>query len=628
MTKNNTRLISEAALSASWVRCERKHQMERSSARHATMRLLSSEITPRLEALLDRAAGNRRLLRQLAIISAQAGQCTVLTDASGIIVMLDSGDGRKNTDDWNGIALGSCWDERIAGTNGVAMAMLEEQQVTVRGSDHYLTKLSHFTCSATPLLDADNHMIGVLSLAAIDRSNTVDYLFARQMLDTTARQIQRNLFERKYQEVDIYSIAAPPEEVSLIRSDELVAVDEAGIILGSTIKASTLLGLSRQDNLTGKSFELLFGNELESLRMSRRLANIGNRSSVLFNLQTQLDSEQSGQIRQALNRPAGSEKQTPRLCALNLSLRELSVGCQSMQNICARAETFYHRGLPFLVEGASGTGKSAIITALLNSVEPSAQSVVSIDCATLSEDTDDQRYIKTLLQQVLLEDSWNEMGKQTSTLIFDNVDELPAYAQAGLRNLLNKIENKESACIKKKQSVRIIATCRHSLQSMVERNCFRDDLYYLLANAAIRVPALLQREKPELLIQDVANRIAGQEVEITTEALNALSSYEWPGNVRQLRSILQQALLEGNGQRISLIDLGSTAVCDVAAKLPIESRVPSGQVVKVVYDEKTRILDSLLSAHWNISQAARNLGMARATIHRKMKLHGIKRPSV
>ncbi len=624
MTRITTNLIQQGAISASWARCEQQHQMVRTTARPGQMRLQSSEIAPRREALLERTAGSRRLFRHLAINSAGAGHCTVVTDTSGILVMLDNGDGSTKPDDWNGIGLGTCWDERIAGTNGVAMALLEEQHTTVRGVDHYLTRLAHFTCSAAPLLDADNQMIGVLSLAAIDHGNTVDYLFARQMLDATASQVQRNLFEQKYQNAEIYCIT-PTEQKYLLGSNELVAVDEAGIILGSTTKAHALLGLNRHADLTGKSFELLTGQAIETLRVPERVVSLGNTTSVSLS-----PREQKIQAKRTSHKPASSKaednsRETPERPPVAPDLTELAAGSKTMETICNRAEAFFHRGIPFVIEGASGTGKSAMINALVNAVDQGTHSLVNIDCATLSESEDDRHYFKTLLEQARVMNSWSNLQHKASTLLFDNVDELPLFAQAGLRSLLNDIESRQSVK-ETKTTLRIIATCRHPLHSLVNNSQFRDDLYYLLASAVIRVPCLPQRENISTLLQRLANRIAGRDVEITPEALDVLSTYHWPGNIRQLRSVLRQALLEGSSQRISLNDLTSTSVCEMLPDISADVNTPNEPTVKVVYDERTQIVDALHGARWNISQAARRLGMARSTIHRKMKHYGIVRP--
>ena len=104
-------------------------------------------------------------------------------------------------------------------------------------------------------------------------------------------------------------------------------------------------------------------------------------------------------------------------------------------------------------------------------------------------------------------------------------------------------------------------------------------------------------------------------------------SYDWPGNVRQLRSVLKQALIEGDGSRISLLDLSSTPILKMqSSPARLETFQPQGSKSGVTYDERIMLLDALQGAHWNVSQAARKLEIGRATIHRKMKRYGIKRP--
>ena len=155
-----------------------------------------------------------------------------MTDADGVIVRLESRYQGHTEYERRGIAIGSCWDERIAGTNGVAMAMAQNQAFTVRGSEHYFSKLAPFACTAKPLLDAENRVIGAVNLASIDRGNAAEYLFAKELLTLTSDRIQHMLFEHQFKEAMIVSVARPDER-SLFGNNELLALDEAGLILGS-----------------------------------------------------------------------------------------------------------------------------------------------------------------------------------------------------------------------------------------------------------------------------------------------------------------------------------------------------------------------------------------------------------
>lgn len=124
----------KGAIAASWQRCELTHKLDRNAAR-PILRLQSSEIAPRLEELVARTGGRQGVFRQLAELAITAGHCLVITDAGGIVLRIEA---PGAVPDWNGIALGSVWDERVAGTNGVSMALGQGRDVTVRGRDHFL----------------------------------------------------------------------------------------------------------------------------------------------------------------------------------------------------------------------------------------------------------------------------------------------------------------------------------------------------------------------------------------------------------------------------------------------------------------------------------------------------------
>ena len=183
---------SNDAIRSSWSRCERQYNLHR-DATHPILRLQASEVATRHEALIELSGGRHGIFRNLARIAAEAGQCLVITDKDGILVRLESGEAGP---DWNGIALGSVWDERLAGTNGVSMALSEGRDFTVRGGDNFYYRLKTFACTAVPLRDAQNDIIGVINLSSIERGNPGDVRFAKELLGAAASRVQHALFVR------------------------------------------------------------------------------------------------------------------------------------------------------------------------------------------------------------------------------------------------------------------------------------------------------------------------------------------------------------------------------------------------------------------------------------------------
>ncbi|MEP3333284.1 helix-turn-helix domain-containing protein [Sedimentitalea sp.] len=616
MTGISLRPGVEAALGASWERCERKYKLARDTAR-PILRMQSTEVAPRLEAMTERTGGRNGIFRQLSGIAAETGACMVLTDIDGVLLRLEGPEQGRVIFEQNGITFGSCWDERVAGTNGVSMALSEGKAFTVRGQDHYFSLLHPFSCTAVPLFDAENRIIGAVNFSMLDRGNKADYLFARQLLGTAADRVQHLLFERQFKDAMILGVA-PQADRDLMQNNELVAVNEDGIILGSTARAHLLADADDPTHLKGKAFQTVFGADAVILdKVPERVVSVRR------------DGGSSLQIT-ACNRPAGSgaslgwrpaghaDAPKPVRRRLGLSFRRLSHGSEQMATMCARAQACFRRALPFVIEGPSGTGKSSLVAALVEGERLNASQVMTVDCASLDDTPEDRVYFQTLVDQARVAGALSADILGPVTLVFENIDEMPKYAQAGLRSVLDEFDPAPAS----DGVPQIIATNRRSLIEAVEQGAFRDDLYFLLARTVVSLPPLTARERLDRLAIDIAASLAGVDIEIAPEAMETLCAHHWPGNVRELRNVLQQALIAGDGRRISRVDL--SGVIHFTPQLQIKA--PCARISHKGYDEQTMISDALAGARWNVSQAARALGIGRATIHRKMKQHGITRP--
>ncbi|WP_168798021.1 sigma-54-dependent Fis family transcriptional regulator [Pacificoceanicola onchidii] len=520
----------------------------------------------------------------------------MVTDKDGVLVRLE---GQGDDTEWNGIALGSIWDERVAGTNGVSMALSVGQEVTVRGKEHFYARLQRYSCSGVPLRNASNEVIGVASLSSLDRGLPGDGLFAQQLLSAAASRVQQTLFLRDFKDAAIVSVAMPGRR-ELIKGAELVAVDDQGVILGATSAAHLLSGVEAHSDLTGQSFAQVFGTDLGSLdRVPGRVVSVRRDKGPLLDLWTRTPMENAKSF------PGFRPKSDPpKRRNLPSTYKDLAVGSQTMAALCERAQNSFDHGVPMLIEGETGTGKSMLVKLLL----ASCRNTVTVDCASLSDTYDDRGYIHSLIEQAHIAGGLD----QATALVFDNVNEMPSYAQNAFRSLLEEAERGTD------HPVRILSTSRKPLREAVLSGAFRDDVYYLLSGMSLVLPPVRAREKPDVLARAVAAVLAEQSVDFHADALQAIADYDWPGNVREMRNVLRQALLQGDGKHISALDL---------AIVHTESTGPRKLAKLHACDEEALILDALQSASWNVSRAARTLGMGRATIHRKMKAFGISRPT-
>ncbi len=186
------------------------------------------------------------------------------------------------------------------------------------------------------------------------------------------------------------------------------------------------------------------------------------------------------------------------------------------------------------------------------------------------------------------------------------------YHQA---KILRVIENKEIQRLGGKGNIplniRIIAATNQDLYQMVAEGTFRKDLYYRLNVANIHLPPLRERKEdiPDLLKLYISklNSSNGKDVDgLTRESLESMLDYDWPGNIREIKNILESAFINNYTSRIILDDL----------PVSFQKRVTDAKRLNV--SEKDRLLSALLTTNWNKSQAAKKLSWSRMTLYRKI----------
>jgi two-component system nitrogen regulation response regulator NtrX len=172
-------------------------------------------------------------------------------------------------------------------------------------------------------------------------------------------------------------------------------------------------------------------------------------------------------------------------------------------------------------------------------------------------------------------------------------------------------------------SVRVIAATHGRLERMVAEGTFRQDLFYRLSVVPVSVPAL--RERPEdvrdlaaYFLSDFCTRNNFRPKTIDDDAAAALEHYAWPGNVRELRNAVERMAILSAGSRITL------------DSVPIEIRAPSSPAAAGLHGvrdaaERDRIIQALEQTSWNVSGAARLLGVERTILHKRIRALGLAR---
>jgi two-component system, NtrC family, nitrogen regulation response regulator NtrX len=296
-----------------------------------------------------------------------------------------------------------------------------------------------------------------------------------------------------------------------------------------------------------------------------------------------------------------------------------------------------------LIGGENGTGKELVARAIHLQSARADRPFVAVNCAAIPE---------TLIESELFGHEKGSFTGATSmkrgqfeqadggTLFLDEIADMSLNTQAKvLRALQEQQFTRVGGTKLMKVDVRVLAASNKDLMKEIEKGVFREDLYYRLNVVPIVVPPLRERrEDIPLLIRHFMKLHAEEQglrvKEVTPEAMNVFQQYEWPGNIRELRNLIERLMIMVPG---GVID---TAQANLALQVkPVGSAAPAGSgtatapaaspIFTQPYDslrdarnafEKEYIARKLREHHWNISRTAEDLKIERSHLHRKIKL--------
>jgi formate hydrogenlyase transcriptional activator len=300
-----------------------------------------------------------------------------------------------------------------------------------------------------------------------------------------------------------------------------------------------------------------------------------------------------------------------------------------LKYVLYRAEQVAPTNTTVLILGETGTGKELIAAAIHNLSPRKDRPIIIVNCAALPANLIESELFGREKGAFTGADT-RQIGRfevaNGSTLCLDEIGELSLETQA---KLLRAIQNSEFERLGSshtiKVDVRIVATTNRNLEEEVRKGRFRQDLYYRLNVFPITVPPLRQRKEDiPLLVQAFigrhARKLGKQITSIQKETMKALQDYPWPGNIRELESVVERAVILCPGPVLQLAD-----------KLEISSMHLSSTLRTLEETERKQILKTLAETRWRIEGkdgAAAILGIHPSTLRARMHKLGIVRPEV
>jgi DNA-binding NtrC family response regulator len=309
----------------------------------------------------------------------------------------------------------------------------------------------------------------------------------------------------------------------------------------------------------------------------------------------------------------------------------------AMQEIYSKIEQVADSRTTVMITGESGTGKELVARALHYNSSRRDRPFVALNCAALPE---------TLIESELFghekgsftDATARRVGQfelaHTGTLFLDEIGDLSPTTQAKLLRVLQEREFTRIGGVQPiKVDVRIVAATNKSLDELVRRGTFREDLYYRINVISLYLPPLRERgEDVGLLAKHFLSKRNEEDKrpaqDFSKEALELICRYPWPGNVRELQNVIEQAVLWSQGAAIMPDHLPNSLKSDTRSS-SLREDILSGRVSleKAVMDfEKDIILDALRRTNYVQTHAATLLGISRRMLKYRMDTLGISRP--
>ena len=608
---------SDPSIARSWLRCLEDYHLDPAQTIAPTVlehgRLLESR--ERLQQVLHIAGSEMNSLHQQL---SGAGHAVLLTDARGVILNCVTAPSERKIFERAGLWLGADWSESCEGTNGIGTCLVERQSLTIHRDEHFRGRHTGLTCSASPVFDPHGELLAVLDVSSAREAVSRQSQFhTMALVNLSAKMIESCYFLRHFENHWLLRFHLQAESVGLF-SEGLLAFDGEGRICAVNQSALNLLGQVR-GGLLGQPVEAFFECSLDQL-LGRASAN----ATASWPLRTR-----DGRHLFAALRGQPSSKPAPMIKPEPPRLPGICLGDAALQNDFRKALRVFERDVPLVINGETGSGKEAFAKAVHHASQRADKAFVALNCAAIPESLIESELFGYRGGSFTGARKEGMQGKlqqaDGGTLFLDEIGDMPLALQT---RLLRVLEDRMVVPIggePQAVNVRIISATHRNLLRRVQDGSFREDLYYRLNGLEVGLPPLRERsDKSQLLDFLLAEEAGGQSVWLDPAARSALLAFAWPGNVRQLRTVLRTLAALCDGGRIGVEDL--PVLIRQAQPLPVTEAKPVESPLEDA--ERFALLTALEQQRWHMTHTAEQLGVSRNTLYRKLRRHGIARQAI
>ncbi|MBW7832925.1 MAG: sigma-54-dependent Fis family transcriptional regulator [Simplicispira suum] len=537
------------------------------------------------------------------------------------------------------LSCGASWHEEHRGTNAIGTALVEGCAVQIHGSEHFLERNGFLTCAASPIVSATGEMLGILDISSDHRSGHA-HAHTLGLVSTAARMIENRLITAACKRDIRLHLHPQPEGIGSM-AEGIVAVSSDGWIIGANRAALAQLGLQIGD-IGGAQLEHVLDVRLEQLLtqhqrrpLQTQMLRLHN-GAVLF-AQVQVDAAAWPSPAGVVGARAGT------VPAADDALARLDTGDARSRAAAEKARRVLGKPIAVLIQGECGVGKEVFARAMHASGPRRGAPFVAINCGAIPETLIEAElfgYVAGAFTGARKEGSLGRLREADGgTLFLDEIGDMPLPMQTRLLRVLQErsVTPVGSGTAVSVDFALVCATHCQLLEAAAQGR-FRQDLYYRINGLTLQLPALRERSDFAALTQRLLQDLHPERpLQLAPELYGQLAGYAWPGNLRQVASVLRTAcaMLNDDEDTLDWTHMPDDLIAALSfpsqnpASAPFPANPVAGQQATLNLQELSHaaIQQALQSTRGNVTQAARQLGISRQTIYRRLEGSAVRQPS-
>jgi len=532
--------------------------------------------------------------------------------------------------------IGAYMDEAHIGTNAMSLVISEKRPSQVSGTEHFIVAYHKWTCSAAPIKDQSDNIIGIINLTGYIENVNPHTL---GMVVAAANAIERMLENNKYNSM---------LQISRKRLETIFDSISSGILTCDLFGNITTMN-KQVVNMFGYGEE-----EMKSMKMSNLIFNFQEIIGRLKSKDTFIDEDIYVNTRvnklqftltahpiygvdkniEEITLVFYEVKKSRKLAGRILSGQAIYTfdkiigGNEKFKKIVEYAKKISDSKSTILITGESGTGKEVFAQAIHNYSKHKDGPFIAVNCGAIP---------RTLIESELFgyeegaftgAKKGGNVGKfeiaEGGTIFLDEIGEMPSDMQIRLLRVIEEgVINRVGSTKQISIDVRIMAATNKDLKNEVQRGNFRKDLYYRLNVLPVHLPPLRERRDDiaqlvSYYMRKTSKKLNKHSVNISEEYMNYLKNYDWPGNIRELENVVELIV---NSEVIQM-NLWN----EVAQEQKKSADVYVGITLEQM--EKHHIIEVIKEVKGNLTLAAKILDIARSSLYRKIENYNIDCPEM